>query len=217
MTSIVDKVFGNGVGDSIFVLGGIELGFMEVPDTFNFGGEQLQTVHQLVGGARIIDVLGQSDHDITFNGFFWGELAAERARYLDDMRCAGQEIEFIFGEFVYLVVIVSYSAQFERYYQVPYTITLRVVKNYTLPVPFAAPDSYNDAVDTDYNTAVSNTALVGDAVLTAAIDALGVAINNGGNLASATPAQLNNITTNITSSQMRVAALIAQNNTGIFS
>ena len=128
-------VFGNAVGDSILILGNVVLNYVEIPDKFNFGGEQLIKVHQLLGGARVIDALGRSDADITFSGMFFGTNAAERARAVDYLRTQGNAIEFIFGEFIYLVIIKSYSPVFERYYQVPYSITLTVINNLTLPVP----------------------------------------------------------------------------------
>jgi len=209
--SIVDDIFGNAVGDALFILGDIVLGYVEVPESFNYGGEQLQDVMQLPGGQRIVNVLGRSDHDITFSGMFWGSTANERARALDYLRGNGDEIEFIFGEFVYLVVIKSYSPNFEKFYQVPYTITLTVVKDLTLPVPFAEGNSYNTAVNDDLQYILGLAGQTGSNELVSAINSLSSSISSAGNLGAASQDQLNSIIGNIQNSQSINNGLIANN------
>ena len=45
-------------------LGGVVFADFEIPDSINFGGEQVLSVHQLPGGTRVIDALGPSDAEI---------------------------------------------------------------------------------------------------------------------------------------------------------
>lgn len=208
MTSIINQLYNIGDGDAALILGDIEFGHMEVPDSMNFGGDQLMTVHQLVGGKRIINTLGKSESDISWSGFFFGESAFERARSVDFLRVEGQEIELVFGEFLYLVVIKSFSAQLERFYQLPYTITLTVVDNLTAPAPFPVADGYNDAVNADLELITDSLLAAGSAALSSAVSDLSSAISSAGVLSSATPDQLNNITNNITNCQNITNSLI---------
>ncbi len=194
-------IFGNAVGDSILILGDIVFDYVEIPDDFNFGGQQLLKVHQLIGGARTIDALGRSDDDIVFAGLFFGKNAAERARAVDYMRVAGKEVELIFGEFIYLVVIKTFEPIFERYYQVKYKVTLTVVNNLTLPVPVPLPNNYNSAVDNDLQIIGDLLGAANSTALTAAVANLNASVAAGGNLATATPDQLNAINDNIVNCQ----------------
>ena len=194
-------VFGNAVGDSLLILGDIVFDYVEIPDDFNFGGQQLLKVHQLIGGARTVDALGRSDDDIVFGGLFFGKNAAERARAVDYMRVAGKEVELIFGEFIYLVVIKAFEPIFERYYQVKYKVTLTVINNLTLPVPVPLPNNYNSAVDNDLQIIGDLLGAANSTALTAGVANLNASVLAGGNLATATPEQLNAINDNIANCQ----------------
>lgn len=194
---IGSDVFGNGVGDSLLILGDIVFSYVEIPGQFNFGGQQLIKVHQLIGGARVVDALGRSDADITFGALFFGENAAERARAVDFMRMAGKEVELIFGEFVYLVIIKEFNPVFERYYQVRYDITLTVINNLTLPVPVPLPNNYNSSVDTDLQIIGDFLGAANSTALTAGVANLASSITSAGNLATASQGQLNDIIANI--------------------
>lgn len=211
MASIVNSIFNTPEGDAALILGDIEFGHMEVPDYLNFGGDQLFSLHQLVGGKRVINALGRSDTDITWNGFFFGDTAFERARALDFLRTAGEKIELAFGELLYLVIIKSYSAQLERFYQIPYSITCTVIENLTIPVPFAVPDSYNDAVNVDMKNVSNFSEIVSNAALSSAVAALQASINAGGDLSSASPDQVNNIINKINNTQSINNGLINAN------
>lgn len=209
--SVIDEIFGNSVGDSLFILGDVVLGYTEIPNNFTFGGEQLQEVLQLPGGARIVNVLGRSDAEITFSGLFWGENATERARALDFLRVQGEEIEFVFGEFIYLVVIKEYKPILEKFYQVPYNITLTVVKDLTLPVPFPAGNSYNSAVNKDIQNILNLLDGVNSDILSASINNLVNSINDAGNLSTASQEALFKIKENIGISQGICNSLISNN------
>lgn len=209
MSNIVDTAFGIGSGDAALILGDIEFGHMEVPDFMNFGGDQLMSVHTLVGGKRIINTLGRADADITWSGFFFGEFASERARAVDFLRSLGTQVELFFGEFLYLVVIKSFNAQLERVYQIPYSITLTVVQNLSIPVPFPVPNGYNDAVNNDMSYSQSHVGATGSPSLQTALNDTQTAINNAGNLTTSTPDQINAILDNIYASQVITAQIIS--------
>ncbi len=64
-------------------------------------------VHKSANGTRIIDTLGPDDNDIQFRGIFSGQLAASRARALNDMRLAGVPIWLTWSTFRYRVIVKS--------------------------------------------------------------------------------------------------------------
>jgi len=201
MANIVDKAFGTPTGDAALILGDVIFGHMEVPDSLNFGGSQMLSMHQLVGGARVINALGRSDEDISWNGFFFGEAAFERARALDFIRTHGVKIELVFGELIYFGIIKSFHADLQRVYQIPYSIIFTIIENLSIPVPFPTPNGYNDAVNDDMTSVSANTPTVDNPQLTSAVGSLQQSIKDAGNLASATQQQLINITNNIQACQ----------------
>ncbi len=119
--------------DVILKLGDFTFSSLEIPSKINFGGEQSLVVHELVGGVRVVDSMGRSDAPLEWSGMFQGAGALQRARYVDYLRTAGQQINLTYGEFNYLVVIKSYHATFERFYQIPYSISCVVVADLSLP------------------------------------------------------------------------------------
>lgn len=101
----------------------------EIPEMIAVRGKQKVTTHELVGGARVVDVLGSVNDPIGWKGRFQGPLAQERARDLDILRLSGDSIELAFGAWAFDVVITSLQLDFERFYQIPYTIECLVLEN----------------------------------------------------------------------------------------
>ena len=62
----------SAMSDVALVLGPVLFREFEVPARINFGGRQRVVVHALPGGARVIDVLGRDDAQISFAGIFSG-------------------------------------------------------------------------------------------------------------------------------------------------
>src|ERR1700692_3272344 len=122
------------MADLILLLGDVIFQEHEIPPRINFGGVQALGTHQLVGGGRIVDSMGSVDDDISFSGLFFSNAnagldALPRAKELNALRKAGDELEFIYYDMVYLVKILDFKANFERFYQIPYSITLRVIQD----------------------------------------------------------------------------------------
>lgn len=116
---------------------------LELPQQITFGGEQLISVHQLIGGTRILDALGPSDAPMSWAGVFTTSSAVDRARFCDTLRRTGEECTLTWGEFSYTGVISSFSADYTRGgLYVPYRITLSVAEDktsfiYSAPLPSA--------------------------------------------------------------------------------
>lgn len=128
-------------------LGAITFANYEVPPSINFGGDQFLSVKKLVGGQRIIDAMGRNDDPITWTGRFRGSTGLFRARYLDNMRIQGAAIPLFYSQFNYTVVIRSFKADFQRFYEIPYQITVEVLQDNTQPFNTLIPVAYNDAIE----------------------------------------------------------------------
>ena len=116
-------------------LGTVTFQGFEIPEKVNFGGKQSLITHKLPGGARVIDAMGRDDDDIAWGGRFRSNSAGPRARAVDAMKNAGRPVTLSWDAFRFQVVVSEFKADFERPYEIPYTITCHVVTAPSLSVP----------------------------------------------------------------------------------
>jgi hypothetical protein len=190
-------------------LGDFVFAGMEMPESLRFGGGQALVVHRLIGGQKVVDAMGPDDAPPEWGGWFRGENALERARYLDTLRKQGKALTFTYSEFRYLVLIASFTADFQRPYQIPFRISLEVVDDLTAPVTVIAPSSIDDVMDDDMGTANGLGGLIGDGPLSALLGTLDTAIRGVSSFANASSAVINGVLAPISAVQGRVTALIA--------
>lgn len=163
----------NSIGSLAFgatggvVLGDFSFDGFEVPAYVTFGGKQQMTVHRLVGGERVVDLLGPDESNITWAGTFLDNDPAARAQQLDQMRAAGDPLPLVWGEFYYSVVIESFTAD-TRYYQVPYRITCLVLRNEATAPAGSQQDDLTSAVGDDMTSAVDAAPADASAAVTSA-------------------------------------------------
>lgn len=134
------------MADTKLILGDFEFSHAEIPERINFGGDQSLAINKFVGGGRTIDSMGRDDDDITWNGWFIGTNALPRARYLDGLRANGGQLNFKYFDFNYSVVIRSFKANLEKYYQIPYSISLAVIQDLSNPVLIPPTAGFLDAI-----------------------------------------------------------------------
>ncbi len=101
-------------------LGGVAFQDFEVPEKIGFGGTQRVAVQSLIGGGRVVDVLGEDAAEIKFTGIFSGTDAVQRARSLDAARAAGAAVPLCWDAFFYNVVIVDFVADYEKPWWIPF-------------------------------------------------------------------------------------------------
>ena len=116
------------------VLGPIVFQNFEIPDGINFGGDQRLAVHQLPGGPRVIDVLGDVPADITWSGVFSGAAAAARASTLETMRVEAAALTLSWDVFLFSVVIKQFEARYHNSAWVPYRLTVSVLGDAALSI-----------------------------------------------------------------------------------
>jgi hypothetical protein len=195
--------------DTIITLGDFEFSRLEIPERIPFGGEQRLAVHELVGGVRVIDAMGRADAPLEWSGMFLGDTALERARYLDGLRIAGNPLTLTWDELAYEVVIASFKAEFERFYQIPYQISCTVLQDLNSPVTTIADPGIDDLVGDDMNTASGLGGLIGDGPLSSALTTLNSAIGAVSSFAGAAQSVINTVLEPLAAVQARVQILIA--------
>lgn len=181
----------------------------EIPHSIVFGGDQKIARHELIGGVRVIDVLGRSDAPLEWEGLFLGKNAESRARYLDLLRARGDNLSIKWGGFSYEGVITSYRPNYERFYQIPYEITIEVSKDLTNPITSSTMVSIDEAVAKDMAKAKAKADKINDDPLNKLMSSLDSAIKTVSSIATAANSVITNITGTIAAIQSRVNLLLA--------
>jgi hypothetical protein len=154
------------LGDFIFE------GFEE-PYEVVFGKEQAAYKHILIGGGRIIDLMGAGDPDITWSGYFTGFQAPLRARFLETLCNEGKSLTLRTNAFVKEVVITKFTFGQHEIWPIQYTITVQVIQDKTLPINFQVPGDLTITILEYLFQAETIAALINEGGLTGA---LGLAI-----------------------------------------
>lgn len=157
--------------DTVVTLGDFQFQRTEVPERIPFGGDQDLVVHKLPGGARVIDAMGRDDAPLQWSGRFRGRDALARARYLDSLRIAGKPLELAWSELSYTVVIKSFVAEFERFYELPYQIVCEILEDHAAAVT-TLPPALEDVVSDDMTALTDTGAEIGDPELIGHLSAL---------------------------------------------
>jgi hypothetical protein len=121
------------------------LGF-EQPTSVIFGKEQSSYKHILIGGGRVIDMLGAGDPDITWSGYFVGALAVPRAQFLEQLAKSGKQLTLTTNQFSKNVVITRFTYGFHEVFPITYNISLQVVQDNTAPVTFLVPGDLTTSI-----------------------------------------------------------------------
>jgi hypothetical protein len=201
--------------DTTLLLGDFEFARFEIPEQIPFGGEQRLTVHELVGGVRVIDAMGATPMPVEWSGHFVGDTALERALYIDGLRKAGLPLMLTWDALAFNVVIRSFHCEFKRFYRLPYRIACEVVEDLTDPVDYIAAPSIDQLIDDDMNTANGLASGVGDSTLSSLMGTLNSAISAVSSFASAAQSTLNSVLQPIAAVRSQVGILIQATNGAI--
>lgn len=195
--------------DTVVQLGDFRFAAREVPEHISFGGAQRLSVHELVGGARIVDAMGRADQSLRWSGIFLGENALPRARYLDTLRVAGAPLTLSWSELIYTVVVRSFHADFRRFYHLPYEIDCTVVEDLSEPVTSIASPGIDAMISNDMASANGFGDLLGDGILSDLLSGLDTAIAAVSSFATAVQSTINTVLAPLAAVQARVKLLIA--------
>ncbi len=209
--------------DTVLTLGDFAFARLEIPEKIAFGGAQKLVTHELVGGVRVVDAMGREDVPLEWSGMFTGANALARARYLDGLRIAGKPLTLTWDEFLYTVVIRSFTADFERFYQIPYRISCLVVADGTSPQTSIASAGIDSLLADDLAAAKVLAAKIGDGPTPAAalkpgqkdttlsglMGTLDSAIKKVSDFSKATQSQINSVLQPLADVRARVKVLTA--------
>jgi hypothetical protein len=198
--------------DTTLTLGDFAFAHTEIPEQISFGGEHKLAVHELVGGVRVIDALGRADTALTWQGWFTGQHALERARYLDGLRMAGQPLSLTWAAFAYRVLIRSFTADYQRTYQMPYRIECDVLDDLTQAVTVIASPGIDAWITADLAQADGLVNQIGDGPLSALFSALHQAMRTVGRLATAVSNTLNKVLQPLAAIRVHLNILLTQVN-----
>lgn len=163
------------------ILGNITFTRREVPDIMPWGGKQMLAIHKQIGGQRVIDAMGPDPRPIEWSGLFYGPDASTRARAVDAMKDAGQQVALQWGSFNYTVVIASFEPEYKHEFLVHYRISCEVVtQGPALPTPTLDQQITSDLAAVNAMTALPTS-------VTAPIATLQNAVNS---IANAQPTKL---------------------------
>lgn len=194
--------------DTTLNLGAFQFALFEIPEKISWGGSQRTAVHELVGGQRVIDAMGRADAPIAWSGLFMGQNATERARYLDTQRVQGVAQTLTFGQMSYSVIVKEFTAEYERFYQIPYRISCEVIADLANPVTNIAPASIDSDILTDYNACGVLAASIGDSSLLSLLATVGNAVANVISFANASRSVIASVQQPLASVQARVGVLL---------
>ncbi len=112
-------------------LGGFAFQDLEIPESISWGGPHLQARHQLIGGDRVFDAMGDDPRPIEWSGIFLYGDAADRAREVEAMKASGGAFLLTWGSFSRQVVIKSFDPDYQFEFRIPYRICCEVIPDGT--------------------------------------------------------------------------------------
>lgn len=189
-------------------LGDLAFSEFELPSKVGLGGAQSLVTHKLPGGVRVVQSMGRDDDDIQWEGLLIGPDAISRARQIDVLRIAGEQLGLSFFSFNYQVVIKGFRYSVETFARIRYQIDLMVVDAVNSSGP-AAASSLDSVVKGDSTAAVALGKQVGDSPLSGLLSTMDSTIKGVSNFAQATQVTISSVLAPIAAVQQRVQTLIA--------
>ncbi|EIC83372.1 hypothetical protein [Serratia sp. M24T3] len=206
-------------------LGDFQFADFEVPERMSIPARQKTVIHQLIGGKRVIDVLGVEYDAFSWSGIITGAKAGDRVTTLEHMRDAGKVLKLTLGTYSFNVVITRFTPVFEFIYRRPYTLEVAIVERTDAPV---RADTLTGALDALVNSDLGKaldlasiagsssvkgattkaTSLIGE--VKTAVSTVQSAINGVKNFASATIDEVQTVVRPIVAAQKLVSQSITQ-------
>jgi hypothetical protein len=194
------------MADITLQLGEFVFSGFEMPEQIAFGGEQMLAIYRMVGGARIIQALGDDDAPIAWSGIFLGQTASDRVDDLLAMRYDGLPQTLTWGDRRYTVVLQTFTPVYETPYRISYSLVCVVQKDRT----FNDDETDVDAtIIGDCTAANSLSATVNDSKLTGLMATLSTAVKNVSSFAKAAQSTISSVLTPLNAARSQVQTLIA--------
>jgi len=141
-----------------------------VPEAINLGARQQAVTHKLVGGRRIVDVLGLEYDNLNWSGWLLGDNASTRADQLQALCDAGAPQTFSLDHYAFTVLVAGFAIRFEHPYRRAYSIELLVIgRSPATSAGGGSAGGLDALVQNDLASALGLSALLNDPDVSAAI------------------------------------------------
>jgi hypothetical protein len=193
------------------IVGDVEFSGLEVPEAVTIGAKQALVVHKLVGGRRIVDVLGVDYDNIGWSGWMLGATAGDRVAELENLRDEGLPLAFNMDGYYFSVVIHSFTARFEHVYRRYYDIELVVVSRLDAPITGNALAGTLDAlINSDVGESLGLASIINSDAVTSSINAVKDAVSQVQGFANATIDTVQTVIRPLVAAQAVVQSVISQ-------
>jgi hypothetical protein len=194
------------------ILGDFEFSGLEVPESATPGaGKQQLVIHKLVGGRRVIDVMGVDYDPISWSGWIIGATAQERVTELETMRNDGQPLSLSIGSYYFSVLISNFTPVFEFEYRRRYSIELTIIDRLDAPITENALSGTLDAlVNSDVGETLGLSSIINSDAVTSSIAAVKDAVSQVQGFANATISTVQTVIRPLVAAQAIVQSTIAQ-------
>lgn len=192
-------------------LGDFEFLDFEVPERITIPGRQKTVLHQMVGGKRVIDVLGVEYDPLTWSGVITGSQSGDRVKALEQMRDAGETLTLTLDEYSFKVVITSFVPVYEFIYRRPYSIEVAIVANNASPLKVdALTGALQGLLNSDVGQALGLSDTINVSSVTSAVTTVQSAVTQVTDFAHATVEQVQSVVRPIIAAQTLVQQQITQ-------
>lgn len=140
----------------VLTLGPVEFIDFSPPEQMPAGGKQRTALHEILGGSRVLDLLGASPDDREWSGFWFGADALPNALTLDALKTAGQPLTLTWAAETRTVVITKFNYHVEKLNYVHYSICCMIADNNEATA--GAPTSADNLASSDLSAATTTTA-----------------------------------------------------------
>ena len=95
------------------ILGDFEFLDFEVPERIQILGKQKTVIHQMIGGKRVIDLLGVEYDPLRWSGIITGSESASRVQALEQIRDAGNVVTLTLDDISFDVVVTEFAPTYK--------------------------------------------------------------------------------------------------------
>lgn len=192
------------------ILGGFEFLDFEIPTSIAIPGRQKTVVHQMIGGKRVIDVLGVEYDPITWSGIFTGSTTQSRINVLERMRDAGEVVTMTLDGYSFDVLITNFVTTYEFVYRRPYQIELAVVQRNDNPLQVdALTGALNALINSDIGNALGLADIIDVQSVTDAVTTVQSAVSTVEDFANATVDTIQTVVRPIIAAQQIIQSSIS--------
>jgi hypothetical protein len=179
-------------------LGDFQFQNFEIPEKIAFPGKQQVAVHKLIGGRKVVDVLGVVYDQLSWSGIITGSSAADRVKALELIRDTGKAVTMTLDDVSFSVIVTGFTPVYEFQYRRPYSIELEVIKRNDAPSQTdALTSSLNALINSDVGKSLGLADTINVSSITSAVASVQSAVKSVSDFAHATAETVQTVLTPI--------------------